>query len=76
VKEVDPSSGEVEESGTEDEYQLEDIEITIADFMRKTLVTNFQEKWDEIGDEFEAVETYSLSTMKNLQGKFGLRNPG
>jgi len=66
TKEVDVASGEAEESGTEDEYQLEEVEITVSDFMQKSFVPNFQEKWDQIGDEFEVVETYSLSTMKTL----------
>lgn len=33
MKEVDPSSGEVEDEGYEDEYQLEDLEITAADYI-------------------------------------------
>ena len=28
VKEIDPSSGEAEEEGYEDEYQLEDLEVS------------------------------------------------
>jgi len=66
-KEVDPTSGEPDENGYEDEYQLEDIEVTTADYMQKTYVVNFNEKWDEIGGEFEVVETYALSSTKTLQ---------
>jgi hypothetical protein len=32
VKEVDPASGEVEEDGYDDEYQLEDLEVTSSPF--------------------------------------------
>ncbi|CAD6220672.1 unnamed protein product [Miscanthus lutarioriparius] len=35
VKEVDPSTGEAEDDGVEDEYQLEDLEIVSADYMLK-----------------------------------------
>jgi len=66
-KEVDPATGEAEESGYEDEYQLEDIELTTADFVQRTSITDFNEKWEQIGDEYEVVETYALSTMKSLQ---------
>lgn len=66
-KEVDPTTGEPDESGYEDEYQLEDVEVTTADYMQKTYVVNFNEKWEEIGDEFEVVETYALSSTKTLQ---------
>lgn len=67
TKEIDPSTGEPEDTGNEDEYQLEDCEVTVSDYVRKLFAHNWQEKWDEIGDEFEAVETYALSTMKSLQ---------
>jgi hypothetical protein len=48
--------------------QLEDIEVTMSDYVKKTMVTSFQEDWDALGEEGEAVETFSLSTMKSLQG--------
>jgi len=66
-KEIDPSTGEADESGYDDDYQVEDIEVATADFVRKTYVSNWEDKWNEVGDEFEVVETYSLSTMKSLQ---------
>jgi coatomer protein complex subunit gamma len=65
-KEIDPSTGEPDDSGYDDEYKLEDLEVTTSDFMQKTFVPNFNEKWEAVGDEFEVVETYSLSTMKSL----------
>jgi coatomer protein complex subunit gamma len=66
VKELD-QSGEPDPTGYEDEYQIEDIEIATSDYMQKTFVANFQEKWDELGETFEVVEKYSLSTLKTLQ---------
>jgi len=67
IKEVDPQTGEPDSSGYGDEYQLEDAELSTCDYMQKTFVPSFQEKWDAMGDEFEVQETYSLSTMKSLQ---------
>jgi len=68
AREIDPSTGEAEEGGYEDEYQLEDVELTTADYVQRVNIPGtFQERWEEIGDEFEVVETYTLSTMKNLQ---------
>lgn len=66
VKEVD-SAGEVDESGYDDEYQLEEIEVTMSDYIKKTVVTSFQEEWEALGEEAEAVEVFNLSTMKTLQ---------
>eukprot|EP01114_Cavostelium_apophysatum_P024660 TRINITY_DN9725_c0_g1_i2.p1 TRINITY_DN9725_c0_g1~~TRINITY_DN9725_c0_g1_i2.p1 ORF type:complete len:199 (-),score=80.84 TRINITY_DN9725_c0_g1_i2:59-655(-) len=66
-KEVDPSTGEAEEPGYDDDYQVEELEVTNSDYVRRTFVPNWQAAWDEVGDEFEVVETFSLSTMKSLQ---------
>ncbi|KAJ6365116.1 hypothetical protein OIU76_029979 [Salix suchowensis] len=52
VKEVDPSTGEAEEDGVEDEYQLEDLEVVAADYMMKVGVSNFQECLGKHGRRF------------------------
>eukprot|EP01113_Clastostelium_recurvatum_P003606 TRINITY_DN1157_c0_g1_i1.p1 TRINITY_DN1157_c0_g1~~TRINITY_DN1157_c0_g1_i1.p1 ORF type:complete len:887 (+),score=324.88 TRINITY_DN1157_c0_g1_i1:90-2750(+) len=67
VKEVDPSTGDIDDFGIDDEYQLEDVELATSDYTRKAMVANFQEEWDKLGDEGEIVETFNLSTMKSLQ---------
>eukprot|EP01102_Stenamoeba_stenopodia_P007090 TRINITY_DN1980_c3_g1_i1.p1 TRINITY_DN1980_c3_g1~~TRINITY_DN1980_c3_g1_i1.p1 ORF type:complete len:879 (-),score=208.25 TRINITY_DN1980_c3_g1_i1:193-2829(-) len=67
VKEIDTASGEAEEEGREDEYQIEDIEVSTCDYIQKRVVTNFQEDWESLGEDAQAVETMALSTMKTLQ---------
>jgi len=67
AKEIDPATGDADDAGYEDEYQLEDIELATADYVQRTTVPSFNDSWEQIGDEFEVVETYALSTMKNLQ---------
>ena len=37
-----PCAGEVEEDGYEDEYQLEDLEVTPADYIKPIVSTNFR----------------------------------
>lgn len=49
--------------------QLEDLEVTIADHIQKVMKLNFEAAWDEVGDEFEKEETFTLSTIKTLEGK-------
>jgi coatomer subunit gamma len=44
VKEVDPSTGEVEEDGYEDEYQLEDLEACLSTTPALSYATAFV--WD------------------------------
>ncbi|CAI9294688.1 unnamed protein product [Lactuca saligna] len=66
VKEVDPSTGEVEEDGVEDEYQLEDSEIVAADYMLKVGVSNFRNAWESLGPDFERVDEYGLGPRESL----------
>lgn len=49
--------------------QLEDLEVTVADHIQKVMKLNFEAAWDEVGDEFEKEETFTLSTIKTLEGK-------
>lgn len=49
------------ETGYDDEYHLEDLEIAAADFMKRVPVVDFREAWDTIGAGCEVVETFSLS---------------
>ncbi|KAL9370867.1 hypothetical protein Peur_036007 [Populus x canadensis] len=66
VKEVDPTTGDAEEDGVEDEYQLEDLEVVAADYMMKVGVSNFRNAWESMGDEFEHVDEYGLGPRENL----------
>ena len=68
-KEIDPSTGEPEEGeGYEDEYQVEDLELTGADFLLPAYAGNFDTVYAEIlaagGDE--ATETLQLSAVKSI----------
>ncbi|XP_020256257.1 coatomer subunit gamma-2 [Asparagus officinalis] len=66
VKEVDPSTGESEDDGVEDEYQLEDFEVMAADYMLKVGVSNFKNAWDNMDPEGERVDEYGLGTRESL----------
>lgn len=49
--------------------QLEDLEVSVADHIQKVMKVNFEAAWDEVGDEFEKEETFTLSTIKTLEGR-------
>ncbi|CAN1164303.1 Coatomer subunit gamma [Linum perenne] len=66
VKEVDPSSGEADEDGVEDEYQLEEMEVVSADYMQKVGVSNFRNAWESLDDELERVDEYGLGPRESL----------
>ncbi|CAH9100527.1 unnamed protein product [Cuscuta europaea] len=66
VKEVDPSTGEAEEDGVEDEYQLEDLEIAASDYMIKVGVSNFRNAWESMGADCERIDEYGLGPRDSL----------
>lgn len=52
VKDCDPTTGLPDsDEGYDDEYMLEDFEITVADQIQKTKVNNFVVAWDGADSE-------------------------
>jgi len=39
------TAGEVEEEGYRDEYQLNELEVSPADYMKPVMVPNFRKAW-------------------------------
>lgn len=69
-KELDPSTGEPEEEGYEDEYQLEEVELSAGgDYIIPNYVT-FGSEWDRLRSAPSATETFALSAMESLKGQF------
>lgn len=67
-KELDPSTGEPEEGGYEDEYQLEEVELAAGgDYIVPTYVT-FGAEWDRMRSGATATETFALSAMESIKG--------
>lgn len=48
----------------------------MADHIQRVLKPNFGAAWDEVGDEFEKEETFTLSAIKTLEGKEGSVSTG
>lgn len=69
-KEIDPSTGEPEDQGFEDEYQVEDLELTGGDYIVPAFAGSFGNIWEQVGAAGEEVtETFSLgTTVKGIQG--------
>ncbi|KAA1467767.1 coatomer subunit gamma [Dentipellis sp. KUC8613] len=66
-KEVDPSTGEPEEEGYEDEYQLEDVELAAGGDFIVPSYTNFSSEWDRLRGGATATETFALSAMESIK---------
>lgn len=68
-KEIDPHTREPEETGYEDEYQVEDLELTGADYIVPAFAGSFENVWEQAGAGEEISETLQLSNIKSIQGK-------
>uniref|UniRef100_A0AAY5EV87 Coatomer subunit gamma n=1 Tax=Electrophorus electricus TaxID=8005 RepID=A0AAY5EV87_ELEEL len=71
VRDCDPNTGEPDDDGYDDEYVLEDLEVTVADHIQKVLKPNFSAAWEEVGDEFEKEETFALASVRTLDEAVG-----
>lgn len=67
TKEVDPSTGEVEEDGYPDEYQLEDVDLDYTDYVSKVPVGNFRKAWEDMDAETELSDEYGIGQREGLQ---------
>jgi hypothetical protein len=67
-KEVDPATGEPEEEGYEDEYQLEDVELSAGGDYLIPSYANFSAEWDRLKSGATATETFALSAMESIKG--------
>ncbi|KAG6846078.1 hypothetical protein H0H87_006442 [Tephrocybe sp. NHM501043] len=59
-KELDPSTGQPEEDGYEDEYQVEEIELVAPDYIIPNYVT-FGAEWDRLRTSPSVTGTFALS---------------
>ena len=66
VVQVDPATGEDEGEGFEEEYPLEDLEISTSDFMAKVAVGDFRKSWETMGNGNEVLEKFALQ-FKNQE---------
>lgn len=70
TKEIDPTTGEPEETGYDDEYEVEDLELTGSDYVIPAFAGNFSHIWEQVGaNGEEAEETMQLSGVKSIAGK-------
>ena len=70
TKEIDPTTGEPEASGYEDEYQVEDLELNGSDYIVPAFAGSFDNIWGQLAGGEEATETLQLSGVKSLAGKY------
>lgn len=70
-KEIDPTTGEPEETGYDDEYEVSEFDLSGADYVVPAFASNFAHIWEQVGAQGdEAEETLQLSGMKSIAGMF------
>ncbi len=70
-KEIDPSTGEPDASGYDDEYEVDGLDLTGADYVVPAFAGNFDHLWEGVGannNSEEASETLQLANVKSLSG--------
>ncbi|PKS12126.1 hypothetical protein jhhlp_001424 [Lomentospora prolificans] len=66
-KEIDPSTGEPEEGGYDDEYEVAEFDLAGSDYVIPTFASNFNHIWEQVGASGEeAQETMQLSGVKSI----------
>ena len=51
----------------DDEYALEDVEVTISDFIQGIVKPDFASAWEELGPNTEVEETFSLLSFTKIE---------
>ncbi|KAL8292151.1 hypothetical protein RQP46_001617 [Phenoliferia psychrophenolica] len=65
-KELDPESGEPEEDGYDDEYQIEEVDLGAGDYIVPSYAS-FQTEWDRLRTASNATETFALTALESLK---------
>ncbi|WVQ83025.1 hypothetical protein IAT38_005163 [Cryptococcus sp. DSM 104549] len=65
-KEVDPASGQPEEEGYDDEYQVEELDLLAGDYITPTYVT-FATEWEKLANAASVTDTFALPSSESLK---------
>lgn len=65
-KELDPETGEPEEDGYDDEYQIEELDLGAGDYIVPSYAT-FATEWDRLRSAASAQETFALTALDSLK---------
>lgn len=69
-KEIDPSTGEPDDSGYDDEYQIEDLDLGGSDWVVPAFAGSWENVWEATSGGDEASETLNLSGIKSIAGEY------
>uniref|UniRef100_A0A6B2KXP1 Coatomer subunit gamma n=1 Tax=Arcella intermedia TaxID=1963864 RepID=A0A6B2KXP1_9EUKA len=67
LHEIEPKTDQIDETGFPDEFPLDEVEIIMADYIRKNPIDDFTTAWAKTEHEPQSLTTFSLSTAANLK---------
>ncbi|KAH7019843.1 adaptin N terminal region-domain-containing protein [Ilyonectria destructans] len=66
-KEIDPTTGEPEDTGYDDEYEVSEFDLAGSDYVIPAFAGNFSHIWEQVGASGEeADETFQLDSMNSI----------
>jgi len=68
VRDVDPATGEADEGGYTDEYQVEEVNMGLSDLISAPaeLPTSFRSAWDALGQQFQVEDSFTLGNHSSV----------
>jgi len=69
-REIDPTTGEPEAQGYDDEYQVEDLDLAGADYVVPAYAGSFDNVWEQAAAGGDASETLQLGNVKSISGSY------
>jgi coatomer protein complex subunit gamma len=69
-KEIDPSTGEPDDTGYDDEYEIEDLEVGGTDYVLPAFAGSWEGVWSDSAGGDEATETLVLGNAKDIAGSY------
>lgn len=67
-REVDPSTGEAEAEGYDDQYEMSEFELGTSDYVSERWA-DWNREWDELGSKSASTETFALTALESLKGE-------
>lgn len=67
-KELDPSTGVPEEEGYEDDYPVDEVELSAGGDYIVPSYASFGSEWERLKASPNATETFALSAMESIKG--------
>lgn len=65
-REVDPSTGEAEAEGYDDQYEMSELELGTSDYVQERWA-DWSKEWEELGKQSTATETFALTALESLK---------